>query len=351
MMSRKLKILSILTLLIPPILFINDAAAQQRAVPRNVVTAAQLKHKEEADWAKARTQNTVEAFRNFLALYPRSKYRDEAVEMLKYKEKDDWSLARSQNTVEALRKFLTSYPRSEYRDAALDALKSLRPPIFQAAFDRNLTQLTLQLSDGVNVNTEWDNLTPLMAASREGWLEGVKVLVEHGADINRITLEKRDARGFIVDGISALLFCNSGGDPNLPLSMGSVARDGADYPILAEFLIERMLDSGPSNHGPTLKFSEIRDLFDLFVRKNGVQHASIMLLTVNRSPSNHREIDVTGWVPPIIVSHTATTLFYTGQSFWTLAIVSSEDGESWVVKPLLAAFNLPLSVTKATIAK
>ena len=88
---------------------------------------------ETTDWDKACTQNSTEAYQNYLNVYDKGKYRDEArkkIEELALKEvhaeeEKDWQEALKIGTIEALKKYRNKYPNAIYREEAIKMMETI----------------------------------------------------------------------------------------------------------------------------------------------------------------------------------------------------------------------------------
>ncbi len=59
-----------------------------------------------------------------------------------------------------------------------------RPKLFQAIRENNTAEIQRLLSNGCDVNACMDGYSALMAAALNGSVEGMKILIDHGANIN-----------------------------------------------------------------------------------------------------------------------------------------------------------------------
>lgn len=81
---------------------------------------------EERDWSSARSANTVYGYNNFLSKYPYSKYGYEAeLKIFEIKEQNAWNKTKTFNTIFAYENFIASFPESKYVFDAELSIQSL----------------------------------------------------------------------------------------------------------------------------------------------------------------------------------------------------------------------------------
>lgn len=85
-----------------------------------------LKADENADWSQAEKENTLEAYRLFLAKYPQGKYADAAKQKINFEEEETvWEKTKSANTLLAYLEYDRLYPDGRYSRQSLEATTRL----------------------------------------------------------------------------------------------------------------------------------------------------------------------------------------------------------------------------------
>lgn len=126
-------------------------------------------------------------------------------------------------------------------------------PLHFAARDGDVKAIEHALAKGAPVDVAvektkyYDGMTPLMWATAAGQTEAIRVLLEHGADVNAqdadgdTALMRAARRGHIaaLDGLLA-----SGADPNLGGNSGRTALHEAIYGKASESCVRRLIEAG-----------------------------------------------------------------------------------------------------------
>ncbi len=78
---------------------------------------------EKRDWGKAQQTNSVEAYKSYLAKYPKGKFVKEANDAV---EKLTWDKAKAANTLDAVQAFIDGNPNSKFLAEAQELLNQLK---------------------------------------------------------------------------------------------------------------------------------------------------------------------------------------------------------------------------------
>ncbi len=85
--------------------------------------------RQQSDWEKTRTTNTIDAYEQFLKSYPSGEFTAQAQARVKelYEERD-WQKARDADTLDAYQAFLKQYPEGRRKPASAWRTSRWRPP-------------------------------------------------------------------------------------------------------------------------------------------------------------------------------------------------------------------------------
>lgn len=105
-----------------------------------------IEGREDSDWSKAKSENTVEGYAHYLECYQTGLHRDEARGLIdKIKSEsclaDAWS-AVDKNSVSALARFVDDYPLSSFASQAMEILERLDHDIWNAVDKGDLESLS-----------------------------------------------------------------------------------------------------------------------------------------------------------------------------------------------------------------
>ncbi len=119
-----------------------------------------------------------------------------------------------------------------------------RPKLFQAIRENNIAEMERLLLNGANVNACMDGYSALMAAALNGSVEGMKMLIDHGANINYYNQDSLSAIWMAVpDWDKTRLLVEHGADLQFPSREGyTVMAKLATMPgnaVLLQYLIEK----------------------------------------------------------------------------------------------------------------
>jgi hypothetical protein len=78
---------------------------------------------EKRDWGKAQQTNSIEAYKSYLAKYPKGKFIKEASEAI---EKLTWDKAKAENTLDAVQAFIDGNPNSKFLAEAQEMMAQLK---------------------------------------------------------------------------------------------------------------------------------------------------------------------------------------------------------------------------------
>ena len=176
----------------------------------------------------------------------------------------------------------------------ITALTSIENKIVNEAFLNNTVAVKTLIKSGVDVNSkDWDDLTPLSAASAHGNLELVTFLVDNGADVNiadrnNVTALMGASVGNFLDVVEYLVSNGAVVDALAESSVSSLylaAERG--HSKIVNFLLEHGADPHNSND-----FNEQTSLF--VACTSGSAETVALLLAANASVN---DVDVNGVIP------------------------------------------------------
>lgn len=145
-------------------------------------TEGVAKLQKEADvWQRAKTQNTIFAYKEYIRLFPKGDFVSQAQRNIKELEVQEepraWAVAKEQNTPEGYKSFLEKYPLSIYAETAKERAQSKGklPALTRLSFEPEMVAVeggTFQMGAG-NKDTEATNFEkPYHAVTLNGFYIG-----------------------------------------------------------------------------------------------------------------------------------------------------------------------------------